>query len=85
MSPSTTHLFCGRDGCCHLTAIIDCRAGKLVRCALISIASGCDRRLAEAEAYDPDRSWEPTRPTPGFVRPSSMLVFLAVESSPTGR
>jgi putative transposase len=69
----TTHLFCGRDGWCHLTAIIDCFDRTIVgwRLARSGIAGVAAAALEEAL-----RSRRIDLTTPGLVlRSDNGLVF----------
>ncbi|MCW5892444.1 MAG: transposase [bacterium] len=69
----TTHLFCGRDGWCHLTAIIDCYdrtivGGRLSRSGIAAVAAAALEEALRARRIDAT--------SPGLVlRSDNGLVF----------
>ncbi len=70
----TTHLICGRDGWCHLTAVIDCHDRSLVGWRLSKSGKAS---VAAGALEDALRARRPTRPL--TIRSDNGLVFGAAD------
>jgi putative transposase len=78
----TTHVFCGRDGWCHLTAIIDCCDRKIVgwrfsQSGIAKVAAAALEDAVRARGITPDENTLTLRSDNGLVFGAKAFVKVA--------